>query len=41
MLSGRSTTHAQFKKIQLDYLIDVILEANGDADGAYHHIADE
>ena len=29
------------KKTQLDHLIDVILEANGDADYAYHHIANE
>ena len=41
MLSGGSTTHAQFKKTQLNHLIDVILEANGDADDAYCHIADE
>ena len=39
--SGGYTTHAQFKKAQLDLLIDIILEANSDADDAYHHIADE
>ena len=34
-------THAQFKRIQLDHLIDMILEANGDVDQAYHQVTDE
>ena len=33
-------THAQFKKIQLDHLIDMILEANGDVNHAYCQVAD-
>ena len=41
MLSGGYTTRAQFKKAQLDHLIDVTLEADGDADDAYCDIADE
>ena len=34
-------THAQFKKVQLDHLIDAILEAGGDNDHAARRIADE
>ena len=34
-------THAQFKKVQLDHLVDVILEAGGDDDHAARRIADE
>ena len=41
MPSGGYATRAQFKKVQLDHLIDVILEADGDADDDYHHIANE
>ena len=36
-----SVTRATFKKTQLDHLIDVILEANGDDDHPARHIADE
>ena len=32
MSTGGSMTHAQFKKIQLDHLINEILEAGGDPD---------
>ena len=41
MLSGGYATRAQFKRAQLNHLIDVILEADGDADDAYCRIADE
>ena len=34
-------THAQFKKVQLNHLIDVILEAGGDVDHAARRIADD
>ena len=33
-------THAAFKKIQLDHVIDIILEAGGDPDHVFRHIAD-
>ena len=32
---GCSMTQARFKKAQLDNLIDVVLDANSDADNAY------
>ena len=41
MSTGRSITRAQFKKTQLDHLIDVILEAGGDADDPARRIADD
>ena len=41
MPSGGYATRAQFKRAQLDHLIDIILEADGDADDAYHRIANE
>ena len=41
MSTGGSVTHANFKKRQLDHLIDVILEPNGDDDHPAHQIADE
>ena len=40
MSTGGSMTCEQFMNMQLDYLIDVILNANGDADNAYQLIAD-
>ena len=40
MLTGGSITHAQFKKYQLDHLIDVILDAGGDPDHAAQWVAD-
>ena len=40
MSGGGSITHVQFKKIQLNHVIDVILEAGGDPADAYQHIAD-
>ena len=40
MSTGGSVTCANFKKIQLDHLIDVILEAGGDADHPACCIAD-
>ena len=40
MPTGGSMTRAQFKKAQLDHLIDVILNANGDTDNEYRCIAD-
>ena len=41
MSSGCSVTCANFKKRQLDHLIDIILEANGDDDHPARRIADE
>ena len=41
MSTGGSMTRAAFKKLQLDHLIDVILEARGDPDHAYRRIADQ
>ena len=41
MSTGGSVTHANFKKRQLDHLLDVILEANGDDDHPTRRIADE
>ena len=41
MYTGGSITHAQFKKAQLDHLIDVILKAGGDPDHAAQRIADD
>ena len=41
MSTGGSITRAQFKKTQLDHLIDVILEAGGDADDPARRIADD
>ena len=41
MSTGRSITRAQFKKTQLDHLIDVILEAGGDTDDPARRIADD
>ena len=41
MSSGGSVTCANFKKRQLDHLINVILEANGDDDHPAHQIAYE
>ena len=41
MSSVGSVTCADFKKRQLDHLIDVILEANGDDDHPACRIADE
>ena len=41
MSTGGSVTRANFKKRQLDHLIDVILEANGDDDHPTRRIADE
>ena len=40
MSTGGSITRAQFKKYQLDHLIDVILDAGGDPDHAAHRVAD-
>ena len=40
MSSGGSTTCAAFKKAQLDHVIDIILEADGDPDHVFHRIAD-
>ena len=40
MSSGGSTTHAAFKKTQLDHVIDIILEAGGDPDHVFCRIAD-
>ena len=40
MSTGGSMTCLTFKESQLEYLIDVILDANGDANHAYHHIVD-
>ena len=34
-------THAQFKKVQLDHLIDVILEAGGDVNHAARRLAND
>ena len=34
-------THAQFKKVQLDHLIDVILEAGGDVNHAERRITSD
>ena len=34
-------THAPFKKVQLDHLIDVILEAGGDVNHAARRIAND
>ena len=41
MSSVGSVTHANFKKQQLDHLIDVIMEANGDVDHPARRIAEE
>ena len=41
MSSGDSVTHTNFKKRQLDHLIDVILVANGDDDHPARGIAYE
>ena len=41
MSTGGSVTCANFKKRQLDHLIDVILEANGNDDHPAHLIAGE
>ena len=41
MSTGGSITRAQFKKTQLDHLIDVILEADGDPDDPARRIADD
>ena len=41
MSSVSSVTHANFKKRQLDHLIDVIFEANGDDDHPACQTADE
>ena len=41
MPPGGYATRAQFKRAQLDHLIDAILEADSDADDAYHCIANE
>ena len=41
MSTGGSVTRTNFKKRQLDHLIDVILEANGDDDHPACRIADE
>ena len=40
MSSAGSTTRAAFKKAQLDHVIDIILEADGDPDHVFHRIAD-
>ena len=40
MSTRGSMTRAQFKKAQLDHLVDVILEAGGDIDHAARRIAD-
>ena len=40
MSSGGSTTRAAFKKTQLDHVIDIILEADGDPDHVFRRIAD-
>ena len=40
MLTGGSIAHAQFKKYQLDHLLDVILDAGGDPDHAARWVAD-
>ena len=36
MSTGGSMACAAFKKLQLDHVIDVILEAQGDPDNPYH-----
>ena len=40
MSSGGSTTHAVFKKTQLDNVIDIILKAGGDPNHVFHRIAE-
>ena len=40
MSTGGSITHAQFKKYQLDHLIDVILDAGGDPDHVAGQVSD-
>ena len=41
MSTGSSITCAQFKKAQLDHLINVILESSGDSDHAAQRIAND
>ena len=36
MSTGGSMTHALFKKVQLDHVLDSILEGGGNPDDVYH-----